>query len=154
MISFFTPASPQERLLLLISERLCVLYPDRSLAALAEAQNRLQYILCLLLLATLQYRKQAVSHLGGALSVIHTFLSPHWWKNMYLRALFYANLSYEDLHCFLLNLGWVKRKREYFSRRKCDLSPVKVHFMTPSGLSLLNFWSWVKLRSWLFSRKH
>lgn len=71
--SFLHSRFPQEKPLLLISLRLCVLYPDRSLAALALAQNRLQYILRLLLLATFQYTVSCPSPRWNSYSYPHLF---------------------------------------------------------------------------------
>lgn len=75
--SFLRSCFPWEKPLLLISQHLCVLYPDRSLAALALAQNRLQYILHLLLVATFQYTVSCQSPRWSSYIYPHLFLSPH-----------------------------------------------------------------------------
>lgn len=64
---------PLEKPLLLISQRFCVFHPDKNLAELALAQNRVQYILCLLLLATFQYPVVCQSPQCSCYSYPHLF---------------------------------------------------------------------------------
>lgn len=133
--------------MLLIFQHLCVLYSDGSLTALALAQNRLQYILRLLLLATFQYTVSCQSPRWSSHSSPHLFLIT-LVKKIRILKLCYEWFSWSLLRCLKSGMS---SKKVYFSKEKCETCENTL--FDPIGCSLVAFSNWVELNRRLFTRE-